>query len=47
MKRIIYIFAFALISSMAVSACTEEEVTPTAAKTDTNGGGGASQDRIY
>jgi hypothetical protein len=47
MKRIIYIFAFALISSMTISACTEEEVSPTTAKSQDNGGGGVSNDRIY
>jgi hypothetical protein len=47
MKRIIYIFAFALISSMAISACTEEEVTPTGAKSENSGGGGVSSDKIY
>lgn len=38
MKKIIYIILFAFVTSMSVSACTEEEVAPTA-----NGGGEASE----
>jgi hypothetical protein len=30
MKKIIYIILLALTSSFAITACTEEEVTPTA-----------------
>lgn len=39
MKKFIYAFVLALVSSMAISSCTEEDVTP---KNETdNGGGGA------
>jgi hypothetical protein len=36
MKKIIYIILFALTSSLAITACTEEEVAPS---TSENGGG--------
>jgi hypothetical protein len=39
MKKIIYIFLFTLITSITITSCTEEEVTPS---TELNGGGGAS-----
>ncbi|MEQ8303671.1 MAG: hypothetical protein RIB47_09795 [Cyclobacteriaceae bacterium] len=28
MKKIIYVFLFALITSVSVSSCTEENITP-------------------
>ena len=40
MKKIIYLLLFAIASSLSITACTEEEVTPT-----TNGGGGESEPR--
>ena len=39
MKKLIYIVLFAFVTSMAVSACTEEEVKPS---TELNGGGTGS-----
>lgn len=46
MKNLIYILLFALISAMTITACTEEEIAPSADCND-NGGGGVSNDRIY
>jgi hypothetical protein len=40
MKKIIYIILFALVSSVAITACTEEEVAPSSS----NGGGRGSAD---
>ena len=39
MKKLIYIILFAFVTAMSVSACTEEEITPT---TELNGGGNPS-----
>jgi len=39
MKKVIYILLFAFATAMTVTACTEEEVTPS---TELNGGGDAS-----
>ena len=39
MKKIIYIAILAFVSSMAITSCTEEAVTP---KTQANTGGGAA-----
>jgi len=39
MKKVIYILLFAFATAMSVTACTEEEVTPS---TKLNGGGDAS-----
>ena len=39
MKKLIYIILFAFVTAMSVSACTEEEITPT---TELNGGGNHS-----
>jgi hypothetical protein len=44
MKKIIYIILFALVSSVAVTACTEEEVTP---QQTFNGGGRGSADDAF
>ena len=41
MRKAIYILLFAFISSMTISACTEEEITPSC---DDNGGGRGSTD---
>jgi hypothetical protein len=41
MKKIIYVLLFALVTAMSVTACTEEEVTPS---TELNGGGAADKD---
>jgi len=41
MKKIIYIILLALTSTLAITSCTEEEVTPA---TDLNGGGGGTPD---
>jgi hypothetical protein len=46
MKTVLYTLAFALLSAMTITACTEEEVTPTQVQSS-NGGGGVSSDRIY
>ena len=43
MKKAIYILFFAIITSMSISACTEEEVAPT--ELSKNGGGGESEPR--
>jgi hypothetical protein len=40
MKKLLYIVLFAFASSVALSSCTEEEVTP-ATETNSNGGGGS------
>jgi hypothetical protein len=39
MKKTIYILLLAIASSLALTACTEEEITPTEYS---NGGGGIS-----
>lgn len=39
MKKLFYLLAFLVASSLALSACTEEEITPT---NEVNGGGGES-----
>ena len=39
MKKIIYILLFSFVASLSITACTEEEVTPS---TEYNGGGNAS-----
>ncbi|WP_262898692.1 hypothetical protein [Dawidia soli] len=44
MRKAIYILLFAFVSSMAISACTEEEITPAC---DDNGGGRGSADGPY
>jgi hypothetical protein len=41
MKKIIYLLLFAFSTSMALSSCTEEEITPST-ELSRNGGGGAS-----
>ena len=43
MKKIIYIAILALVSSLAVTSCTEETVTP---KQQVSGDGGAGMDPI-
>ena len=45
MKKLIYIILFATFSSLVVTACTEEEVTPTSAD-KSNGGGNGSADPL-
>jgi len=40
MKKFIYILLLAFVSALAVTSCTEEEVTPSS---ELNGGGGASE----
>jgi hypothetical protein len=40
MKKFLYILLFAAVSSMTISACTEESVEPKQDTTDTTGGGG-------
>lgn len=42
MKKLLYILLFAFATSMTVSSCTEEEVTPTDLSRGSNGGGGIS-----
>ncbi|WP_262898690.1 hypothetical protein [Dawidia soli] len=44
MKKIIYILLFALVSSVTITACTEDEVTP---QQGLNGGGRGSADGPY
>lgn len=41
MKRIIYILAIAVSSSLVVTSCTEEEVAPTNTENDNSGGQGS------
>jgi hypothetical protein len=41
MKKVIYMLLFAIASSIAFTACTEEEVAPT---TVMNGGGGSIEE---
>jgi hypothetical protein len=41
MKKLIYIALFAVVTAMSVTACTEEEVTPS---TEFNGGGNPTLD---
>ena len=41
MKKLFYIVLFAFVTAMSVTACTEEEVTPT---TELNGGSGNDKD---
>lgn len=41
MKKLFYIALFALVSSLTITACTEEEVAPS---TEFNGGGNISSD---
>lgn len=41
MKKIIYFLLFAFVSTISITACTEEEVTPS---TELNGGGAADKD---
>jgi hypothetical protein len=38
MKKIIYFILFAITSSLAITACTEEDVTPSNEETNTGGG---------
>lgn len=42
MKKFIYILLFSALSSMALNACTEENVTPT----KDNGGAAGSGDKL-
>jgi len=44
MKKFIYILLFTVVSSLAFSACTAEEVTPSNVE---NGGGNTSSDGKY
>jgi hypothetical protein len=46
MKTVLYTLAFALLSAMTITACTEEDVTPTQTQSS-SGGGGVSNDKIY
>ena len=41
MKKLLYIALLAFVTSMSVTACTEEEITPT---TELNGGAGNDKD---
>ncbi|MEO5978034.1 MAG: hypothetical protein ABIS36_15250 [Chryseolinea sp.] len=41
MKKLIYISIIAMVASLTISSCTEEEVKPS---TVMNGGGGGMQD---
>ncbi len=41
MKKIIYIIMFSFVAASTITACTEEEVTPS---TELNGGGAADKD---
>jgi hypothetical protein len=41
MKRILYILAFALFSSVSIIACTEEEVLPAKSSQSSGGGSGS------
>lgn len=41
MKKIFYLLALSLITSLSITACTEEEVKPSTELE--NGGGGASE----
>lgn len=40
MKKLFYLLAILIASSLAFTACTEEEITPTSE--ELNGGGGVS-----
>lgn len=40
MKKLIFLFAVLVVSSMAITSCTEEEIQP---KTELNGGGQTSE----
>lgn len=42
MKKFIYVLFIALVSSVAISGCTEEEITPTQESSGSNGGGGSA-----
>jgi hypothetical protein len=44
MKKILYILFISLVSAMSLTACTEEEVTPS---TELNGGGRPSTDKGF
>lgn len=44
MKKLLYILLFALVSASAITACTEEEVAPTANDATPNGSGGGGMD---
>jgi hypothetical protein len=44
MKKIIYLFLFVTLTSLTISSCAEEQVTPVQNNGDTSGGGGASTD---
>ena len=41
MKKLMYIFLFAFATSLTVSSCTEEEVTPTTEFRKASGGNGS------
>lgn len=43
MKKLFYLLAFLIASSIAFTSCTEEEITPTSE--EFNGGGGGSDPR--
>jgi hypothetical protein len=43
MKKVLYILAFAVVTSVAFTACTEEVVTP---KTENNNGSGTGTDPV-
>jgi len=43
MKKIIYIIALSLVSALAITSCTEENVAPLSSE---NTGGGVSEDKV-
>lgn len=46
MKKIIYVLLFSFASALAISGCTEEQVTPSN-ESGENGGGSGSTDKGY
>lgn len=42
MKKLIYILMLSFLAAIAITSCTEEEVTPQA---ELNGGGGGMEDK--
>ena len=45
MKKLIYIILLSLVSTLAITSCTEEAVSPTNEDVPSNGGGGGSDGR--
>ena len=43
MKKLLYLLAFALLTSVSMTSCTEEEIAP---QTELRNGGGEALDKV-